>query len=109
MNDFFKSLNGGSSVACMNGRSKGVISDIYDQTVHIAADFDFLHGENGEYAVFTLVEDPQKFYFGNSIITDMLHAVADNGMRDDLPDQPVVFSIRKSKKFNRFYTTFEFC
>lgn len=108
MNDFFKSLNGGTNIPFMNERTKGTISDAYNEPVHIG-EFAFLRGENGEYAVFTLVEDPQRFYFGNSIITDMLHSVEDAGMRDQISDAPIVFSSRKSKKFNRFYTTFEFC
>lgn len=108
MNDFFKSLNTSAGVEFMDNRNKGELSELYGSTVSID-NFAFLPSTDGDgdYAVFTVSTDTTKFFFGNNIITDMLHKVQDAGMGDELANVHILFLQRKSKK-NRFYTAYEF-
>lgn len=91
----------------MDNRDKGDLRDILGKTVHIE-DFGFIKSEEGgDYGVIAIQEDKEKFFFVNSVITDMLHQVDSDGMRDELPKQCIVFSMAESKK-GREYFKFEF-
>lgn len=100
------SLNSGKGINFMEGREKGDTADIIGKNVTIV-DFDFISGDNGDYAVFILAEDKKKFYFGGSVITNALkeleHVKADV-QAEGLPARLVE---KKSKK-NRAYTSVEF-
>lgn len=90
----------------MEGREKGKLRDMTDRVLHIA-DFGFIDGDHGNFAVVLFAEDDARFYFANSIITEMLEEVERDGMREELAYQPIVLSMRKSQSGNE-YMTFEF-
>ena len=104
MGYFDKFRNDG--IPFMEGRDKGDLHDMLDVPVHII-DFGFIKGKNGDFAVIALAEDSGKFYFCNSIITEMLRTVQADDMQDALPQQAIVFSLRMSKA-GQEYMTFEF-
>lgn len=64
---------------------------------HIGA-FDFIATENGDAAVFTVVEMPGVFYFAPSQVTEFFHAVSDAGMGEALKNETVTFTLGTSKK-----------
>ena len=90
----------------MDNRDKGDMHDILDKPLHIE-DFGFIQGDEGEYAVIALKEEPDTFYFCNSVITEMLQQVDKDDMRDELPKQVIKFELATSKK-GREYFRFEF-
>lgn len=103
---YFKNLNSNKGLPFMDNATKLDMKNIVDVPVHID-DFGFIKGEQGDFACIHVVEYPAHFFFCNAIITDMLHSVADDGMREYLKDQPIVFSLRTSKK-GREYMGYEF-
>lgn len=105
MSNYFEKFNNGG-IAFMEGRDKGNLQDMLDKPLHIV-DYGFIKNDEGEYAVMQFAEDGSKFYFGNSIITEMLHTVEDDGMKEALAEQPIKFFSRESKK-GRTYTGFKF-
>ena len=104
MGYFDKFRNDG--IPFMEGRDKGDLRDMLDQPLHII-DFGFIKGKNGDFAVIALAEESDKFYFCNSIITDMLRTVQADDMQDALPQQAIEFTLRMSKG-GQEYMTFEF-
>ena len=90
----------------MDNRDKGDMHDILDKPLHIE-DFGFIQGDEGEYAVIAIKEEPEMFYFCNSVITEMLQQVDKDDMRDELPKQVIKFELATSKK-GREYFRFEF-
>lgn len=103
---YFNQFNQNKGISFMDGRVKANLAIMADKPCHID-DFAFLKGDDGDYAVVSLMEAPTMFFFANSIITDMLHHVDDDNMRDELKSQTIVFSMHKSKK-GRDYMGFEF-
>lgn len=91
----------------MEGREKGNLRDLVDKPLHIV-DFGFINGKDGEFGVVQFAEDDKKFYFANGIITEMLMQVDDDGMREELAEQPIVFTMRMSKERKQEYMTFDF-
>lgn len=104
-NEFFAQFN--RSVAAMEGREKGTLNDLCGDNVYHIVTFDFLEGEEGQFAVFAIAEDDKNFYFGNHIITDMLLKVREANMDTELSHEGIKFLERMSKK-GRTYTSFEF-
>ena len=90
----------------MENRDKGDMHDILGKKVHIT-DFGFIKNDEGDYGVIIIAEDENNFYFCNQVITDMLHQIDSDGMRDELCAQNIVFSLAESKK-GREYFKFEF-
>lgn len=90
----------------MEGREKGDLSNLVGQPLHIV-DFGFIDGNDGEFAVIQFKEDAKKFYFGNSIVTEMLQEVQKDGMEKELAKQVIKFSMRTSKT-GREYMAFDF-
>lgn len=93
-------------VPFMEGREKGNIHEIVDEPLHIM-EFGFIHGNNGDFAVIRVAEVEDKFYFCNSIITELLQTVRDDGMESELAEQVVYFEERKSKN-GQTYMTYRF-
>ena len=106
MNNYFTDLNPSKGIPFMDGAEKGEKDEILGEWLHIE-DFGFIEGENGEFAVLQIRERPGKFYFGNSIITEMLQKVSKDNMKKHLADNAVKFSMKTSEK-GRDYMTFEF-
>lgn len=106
MDNFFESLNPGKGIPFMDDADKGNNADLLGKRWHIA-DFGFIEGDNGEFPVVQFSEQPEKFYFLNSVIGEMLHKVESAGMRSKLQQHVITFEMRTSKK-DREYMTFEF-
>lgn len=90
----------------MEGRDKDKLDNVCGRMLHID-DFGFIEGKDGQFAVIAFQEEPTKFYFGNSIVTEMLKEVQNDGMKNELRKQVIVFDKRTSKD-NRVYTSFKF-
>lgn len=91
----------------MEGREKGNLRDLVDKPLHIV-DYGFIEGKDGRFAVIAFKEDEANFYFGNSIVTEMLEEVDADGMRDELANQVIQFSLRISKERGQEYMAFDF-
>ena len=102
---YFDKFNN-QGIPFMENRDKGDMHDLIGKTVHIE-DFGFIRNDEGDYGVIIVAEDKDNFYFYNAVITDMLHQVDNDGMRDELVKQNIVFSMATSKK-GREYFKFEF-
>ena len=104
LRDFAKNLNEGNSIKFMEGRTKGDLSEIADKNVTIN-NFNFLKNEEGEYAVFTVAEIPDSFYFGGLVITDSLRKIEEEGYKEEVEKVglPVIISQRKSKNKKLYY------
>ena len=104
----FKDLNAGKGIPFMDGRDAGQLKDLVGQGEYSITDFAFLTDEDGdEYAAFTVAQDDARFYFANGVITEMLKKVEQKGVKDELPNAPIVFKTVTSKR-GRDYTAFEF-
>lgn len=103
---YFDKFNASKGIPFMDNRDKGDMHDILGETVHIV-DFGFIRNDDGDYGVIALAENDDLFYFCNQVITDMLHEVERDGMKEDLAKQGIVFSLATSKK-GREYFRFEF-
>lgn len=90
----------------MDNADKGDLHDILGEIVHIT-DFGFIKNDEGDYGVIQLSEKPGVFYFANQVITDMLHQVDTDGMKDEIKNAPIKFETAVSKK-GREYIRFEF-
>lgn len=97
-----------SQLELILGREKGDTNALLDTAVTIT-DFDYLTGDKGEYAVFTIKEDAQQFYFGNSILTGHLKELEADGHKEEIQTHglPTLFEQKRSKQ-NRTYTKVTF-
>ena len=105
LRDFAKKLNEGITIKFMEGRTKGELEEIKDKNLTIN-NFAFLKNEEGEYAVFTVAEIPDSFYFGGLVITDYLKKIeAEEGLKEEVEQQglPVLITQRKSKNKKLYY------
>lgn len=94
----------------MEGKDKGDISDLMGQ-ISTITDYGFLPNDAGEaYAVFTVKERANKFYFGGSVLTARLSDLDAEGYHDDIVAEglPVLFTETTSRKSKRKYTNVEF-
>ena len=91
----------------MEGREKGNLRDMVGKPLHIV-DYGFIEGKDGKFAVIAFIEDVAHFYFGNSIVTEMLEEVEADGMRDELAHQTIQFEMRVSKERGQEYMAFDF-
>lgn len=90
----------------MDGRSKGNISSLVGEVLHVE-DFGFINQEGSTYPVIAFVEYPAEFYFGGSVLNDVLAQVDRDGMREELKTQPITLKMVKSKR-GRTYMSVEF-
>lgn len=107
LQNFAKELT--TQVAFMQDAEKGDIKEVFDTIVTIDA-YDFLEGDDGKYVVIRLKEEKNKFFFGNSILTDHIMKIHEEGLGVEIVKEglPVMFSERKSRKSKRMYTAVEF-
>lgn len=106
LKEMAKGMNAGKGIEFMEGRSKGEAEELLDRTVTIR-NFDFINGENGEYAVFIIDEDEENFYFAGSVLTDNLKQLVPAKEQIIEEGLPTKFTQRKSKA-KRNYTAVEF-
>lgn len=88
----------------MEGRDKGDTKELLGQDSTINQ-YGFLPNEAGEvYAVFTVKERSDKFYFGGTVITDRLLKLDQDGYRAEieLEGLPVRMSEKKSRNNRSF-------
>ena len=102
---YFEKFNN-NGVPFMDGAEKLEISDIFGQEVHIV-DFGFINGNNGEFGVIKLDEYPGKFFFVNSIATEMLRTVQADDKKGELAETAIVFEQRTSQN-GRDYVSYNF-
>ena len=117
LKEMAKGMNAGKGIEFMEGRNKGEAEELLDRTVTIR-NFDFINGENGEYAVFIIDEDEENFYFAGSVLTDNLKQLVPAKEQIISEGLPTKFTQRKSKakivtnnnskKAKRNYTAVEF-
>lgn len=89
----------------MEGRVKGDTQELVGQ-ISTINEYGFLPNEAGEmYAVFTVAERSDKFYFGGTVITDRLYKFEQEGYHAEINAEglPIRMSMKKSKG-NRTYT-----
>ena len=100
-------MNSGKGIEFMDKRTKGETEELLDQVVTIR-DYAFISGQDGEYAVFIIDEDADKFYFGGKVITDNLKAFSEEE-HEELKEEglPTLFAERVSKN-KRKYISVEF-
>lgn len=106
LKEMAKGMNAGKGIEFMEGRNKGEAEELLDRTVTIR-NFDFINGENGEYAVFIIDEDEENFYFAGSVLTDNLRRLVPAKEQVIEKGLPTKFTQRKSKA-KRNYTAVEF-
>lgn len=94
----------------MEGKDKGDIKELI-ATVNTITDYGFLPNEAGEpYAVITVKEHPNKFFFGGSVLTARLTELDADGYHDAVVEEglPVLMTYAKGKKSNRQYVNVVF-
>lgn len=113
MSDMKKSLKQraaemSTSLPIMEGKTKGDTSDLIGTIVTID-NFDFLNGDNGKFAVFTVKEDPDLFYFGGMVLSDHLTQLADDGYLEEIQKEGLPMLLTKKKSKNKqMYTNVTF-
>lgn len=107
LQDYLKQKHG--KLAIMEGKEKEDLKSLLNKEITIN-DYDFLNGEDGIYAVFTIKEDEKCFYFGSSIITDELKGIDEAGLKEELKQEglKVKFVEKKAKNSSRKYIAVEF-
>lgn len=96
MLDYFKKFK--KSIDFMDGRDRAELADLCTGEKYHIEEFAFLNGENGEYAVFIVKENDNLFYFGNSVVSEVLKQVETDNMSEELRSVGVVFEKFVSKK-----------
>lgn len=81
----------GNIIDFMVGRKKGEEHPPLKQVLTIE-NYDFLQGENGEYAVVIFKEDKENFYFMGSVVTEKLKKV-DNALLPSEKDEMLSLGI----------------
>jgi hypothetical protein len=108
LKDKAMSMNGGNGIDFMDGRTKGDVKSLNDQTVTVI-DFAYLTGDDGAYIVFIIKEDKEHFYFGASVMTgNFQEFTADEVEEIKAVGIPVKLYEKKNKKGNRTYQAIEF-
>lgn len=92
----------------MEGKTKADQKDLIGEIVTIR-EYGFMAGDNGDFAVFTTDEYPDKFFFAGQVLTKHLKAIDDAGYHDDTVAEglPTLFSVKKSKN-KMIYTNVSF-
>ena len=107
LKDYLKQKHGRLEI--MEGKEKEDLKSLLEKEVTID-NFDFLHGEDGEYVVFTIKEDKKSFYFGSTILTEELKDLENAGYKDEIIKEGLKIKLteRKSKNSSRKYIAVEF-
>lgn len=88
----------------MEGKTKGDNSEIEDKIVTIN-DFDIIRGES-DYAVYTVKEIEDTFFFGGMVLTEHLKQLEAEGYKEDIQKEGLRVRIKecKSKKGRTYYS-----
>lgn len=71
-----------NNLPLMEGKEKGEINDF--NRIYTINDFDFMKGNNGDFAVFTIKETQDYFFFGATVLTDKLKTLQQTFTSDEL-------------------------
>lgn len=90
----------------MNGREKGDVQDLIDDVV-VVNNYEFGKGEQGDYVVFTVIDNDTEFFFGSSVVTENFLAL-DNMLSDEEKQELLKTGLemsihQKKSKNNRKY------
>lgn len=66
--------NSGEGIKFMENRTRGELKEILNKEV-ILRDYDFINGKEGRFVVFIVDGIEDKFFFGGSVITDLLDSL----------------------------------
>lgn len=109
-NDYFKKFSN-EGIAFMEGRTAGDVDTLVGKEV-VISDYGFIKdntSELGKYAVFMVEGDEEHFFFGSSVVTDVLATVEEDGMKSALcGNQKIMLKKKTSKRSRREYTYIEF-
>lgn len=86
----------------MDGRSRIELIALCTGEPMKIEDVDFLRGDTGDYAVFTVDIYPENFVFGNSVVTDVLKQIKEDDKLYELDNVHVVFEEKTSKKGRKY-------
>lgn len=101
-------MNSGKGIEFMHGKEKGEMLELIGKICTIR-DYDFINGDDGEYAVFIIDEITDEFFFGGSVLTKDLKEFTEEEHEEVKRDGlPVLFTEQKSKKTKRPYVAVEF-
>lgn len=101
-------LKSGKSIKFMEGKEKGETLELLDKEYVTLRDFDFINGNEGEYAVFIIDEIPDNFFFGGQVLTKWLKTFSEEEKAELQADGfKAKFSERKSKETKRKYISVE--
>ena len=102
------SKNSGKGIDFMSDRTKGEMDELIGEVVTIR-DYAFITGDDGEYAVFIIDENNEKFYFGGKVITDDLKSFSDEAKAEIKANGlPTLFTKQMNKKGKREYVAVTF-
>lgn len=96
------------SVPFMEGREKGSIKQLAELPEFHIEQFEFINSVHGEVPVFTVSGVPGLFFFGNSIIAEVMHGVREDGMEQALYDCPVSVKMVENAQGTASYWSWEF-
>lgn len=101
-------LNAGNGIAFMEGRTKGDFDSLAGKIVEVV-DYDFLHGDDGDYIVFITKQNEKEFYFGGMVMTDNFKKF-DTADKKEIQKEgiPCQFEKRKNKTGKREYMAITF-
>ena len=92
----------------MDGREKGDAKELVGQ-ISTIADYGFLKGDDGDYAVFIVKERAKTFYFAGTVLTDQLQQLEAEGYHDTIVAEGLpMLLVEKKSKNNRSYVNVEF-
>lgn len=106
-NSYFKQFESGKGIEFMDNRAKGDIQNMLGKELHID-DFGFINGEHGRYVAVTFKEEPEMFYFGGIVLTDILSKVDADGQKEALKEQGIRLGMKRSRNGKNTYMTVEF-
>lgn len=95
----------------MDGRDHVGTECVIDKVVHMDGVW-IINGDDGEYAVYTVAEFPDKFLFGGHVITEMVNELLEQytieELNNELMEEPLAIRLttKRSKK-GRPYTAVE--
>lgn len=107
LTDYLKSQT--QKITFMEGREKRDLKELLNQEITIT-DFAFLNGADGKYAVFTIKEDDNSFYFSSSVLTSRFIDIEHEGLKEEVQRDglKIILKEKKSKDTGRTYIAVEF-
>jgi len=92
----------------MDNRTKGELSDLSTLAEFYIEDYGYIHTDKGECAVFCVRSIDDMFYFGNSILLEILHGVDEDGEKERLLNTAVSVEKVTNRNGNRSYWKWTF-